>query len=227
MTVPSVVVTARSLAYYSRLQEVTANNLANASSEAFKADRMSAQSFESHWPEALMRLDLSQGVLRDTHRVLDVALETEGFLVVQTPAGERLTRGGGLEIDGQGFLVNRDGHRLLGREGELHVNGRELVIEPDGTIIVDGARVDRLRIETVANPMTLEKEGHGRFRATTPTFTLDSARVRQGALEDGNVETLEETVEMIRIQRAYAAGVDAMRTHDMVMTTVTTDIGRF
>lgn len=227
MTVPSVVVTARSLAYYSRLQEVTANNLANASSVGFKADRMSAQSFEAHWPEALMRLDLRQGVVRDTHRALDLALETEGFLVVDTPTGERLTRGGGLEIDGQGFLINRDGHRVLGKEGALHVTGREMVIEPDGTIIVDGAKVDRLRIETVADPMTLEKEGHGRFRATTPTIALHDARLRQGALEDGNVETLEETVEMIRIQRAYAAGVDAMRTLDMVMTTVTTDVGRF
>lgn len=227
MTVPSVVVTARSLAYYSRLQEVTANNLANASTEGFKADRMSAQSFEAHWPEALMRLDLRQGVVRDTHRPLDIALETEGFLVVDTPAGERLTRGGGLEIDSGGYLINRDGHRILGREGALHVAGRELVIEADGTVIVDGAKADRLRIETVADPARLEKEGHGRFRATTPTIEVPSARVKQGALEDGNVETLQETVEMIRIQRAYAAGVDAMRTLDVVMTTVTTDVGRF
>ena len=226
MTVPSIVVTARSLAYYSRLQEVTANNLANASSEAFKADRMTAQSFDAHWPEALMRLDLSQGTVRDTHRALDVALQGEGFLVVDTPGGVRLTRGGGLEIDGEGYLVNRDGHRLLGDEGPLHITGREMVIEPDGTVIVDGARVDRLRVETVADPLRLEKEGHGRFRAVTPLITVPNAQVRQGALEDGNVETLQETVEMIRIQRAYAAGVDAMRTLDTVMTTVTTDVGR-
>ncbi|HRP09099.1 MAG TPA: flagellar hook-basal body complex protein, partial [Gemmatimonadales bacterium] len=160
MTTPAVVITARSLAYYTRLQEVIANNLANASSEAYKGDRMTAQSFEEHFPEALMRLDLRQGNVRDTGRILDLALETPGFLVVNTPAGERLTRGGGLEIDQAGYLVNRDGHRLLGEEGPIHVAGRKLLIEADGTVIVDGARADRLRVETVADPVTqLVKEG--------------------------------------------------------------------
>ncbi|HET9064823.1 MAG TPA: flagellar hook basal-body protein [Gemmatimonadales bacterium] len=226
MTVPSIFATARSLSYYSRLQEVTANNLANASSEGFKADRMTAQSFSEVWPEALMSLDLKQGTVRDTARPLDIALEGDGFLVVNTPDGERLTRGGGFEINQQGFLVDRDGNNVLGREGPLHIAGREVVIEQDGTVVVDGARAGQLRLETVATPVELAKEGHGRFRPLGALQEALEVRVTQGAIEDANVDALMGTVDLIQIQRAYAAGVDALRTLDDVMSVITTEVGR-
>lgn len=226
MTIPSIFATARSLSYYSRLQEVTANNLANSSSEGFKADRMTARSFDQVWPEALMSLDLRQGTVRETSRPLDLALEGAGFLVVNSPDGERLTRGGGLEINQAGYLVNRDGYAVLGREGPIHITGREVVIEADGTVLVDGARADQLRLEDVAAPSQLVKEGHGRFRPLGPLHDATEVRVTQGALEDANVDSLMGTVDLIQIQRAYAAGVDALRTLDDVMSVITTDVGR-
>ncbi|HPF62191.1 MAG: flagellar hook-basal body complex protein [Gemmatimonadetes bacterium] len=226
MTVPSILTTARSLAFYSRQQEVVANNLANASSEGFKADRMTAQSFDQVWPEALMSLDLRQGTVRDTARPWDLALESEGFLVVNTPDGERLTRGGGFEVDQAGFLVDRDGNQLLGREGPIHISGETVVVEQDGTVIVDDARAGQLRVETVADPSRLVKEGHGRFRAEDPLLAVEQPRIRQGAIEDANVDALTGTVDLIRIQRAYAAGVDALRTLDGVMSVITDDVGR-
>ena len=226
MTIPGIVTTARSLSYYSRLQEMTANNLANASSDGFKADRMTAASFDQVWPEALMSLDLSQGTVRDTRRPFDLALESEGFLVVDTPDGERLTRGGGFEVDKAGFLVDRSGNLVLGHDGPLHVAGEVVVVEADGTVIVDDARAGRLRIETVADQSTLIKEGHGRYRVDGERLEVIDPRLRQGALEDANVDALTGTVDLIRIQRAYSAGVDALRTLDGVMASVTDDVGR-
>jgi flagellar basal body rod protein FlgG len=226
MTIPSIVATARSLSYYSRLQEVTANNLANSSSDGYKADRMTARSFSAAWPEPLMSLDLRQGEVRDTGRPYDLALETDGFFVVNTDQGEQLTRGGGFEVDPSGFLVDREGHRLLGREGPIHVTGRKLVIESDGTVLVDDALADRLRVETVADPASLRKVGHGRYATDATLETVPDPRVRQGAIEAANVDALMGTVDLIRIQRAYAAGVDAMRTLDDVMNTVAIDVGR-
>lgn len=226
MTVPSIYATARSLSYYARLQEVTANNLANASSGGFKADRMTAQSFDEVWPEALMSLDLSQGTVRDTARALDLALEGDGFLVVNTPEGERLTRGGGFEINQQGFLVDRDGNPVLGREGPLHIAGREVVVELDGTVVVDGARAGRLRLEAAASAAELVKEGHGRYRSLGELQEALGVQVVQGAIEDANVDALLGTVDLIQIQRAYAAGVDALRTLDDVMSVVATEVGR-
>ena len=226
MTIPSIVATARSLSYYSRLQEVTANNLANSSSEGYKADMMTARSPNGAWPEPLMTLDLRQGEVRDTGRPYDLALETPGFFVVNTPEGEQLTRGGEFAIDTSGFLVTREGHRVLGREGPIHITGRRVVIESDGTVVVDDALADRLRVETVADPRTLHKVGHGRYATEARLETVVDARVRQGAIESANVDALMGTVDLIRIQRAYAAGVDAMRTVDEVMNTIAIDVGR-
>jgi flagellar basal body rod protein FlgG len=227
VTVPAIVTTARTMSYYTRLQEVTANNLANASSEAFKADRLTARSFEQAVPEGVASIDFRQGVVRDTGRTFDLALERDGFFVVRTGAGERLTRGGGFAMDAAGFLVDRDGHPVLGLEGPIHVRGREVVIEPDGTVVVDEARADRLRIEVVDDLATLRKEGHGRFVAPAGTIAAPpGTTVRQGALEEANVDPLLGTVDLIMIQRAYSANVEALRAMDGVMSTVASDVGR-
>ncbi|MEO8450428.1 MAG: flagellar basal body protein, partial [Gemmatimonadota bacterium] len=87
-TLRGIVNSARTLAYYTRLQEVTANNLANGSTDGFKVDRMTANRIKD--VDSLISIeqtDLSQGSLRITGRPLDVGLEGEGYLVVDTPRG--------------------------------------------------------------------------------------------------------------------------------------------
>jgi flagellar basal-body rod protein FlgF len=226
MTLPAIVTSARTLGYYTRLQEVTANNLANVSSDAYKGDRITAQSLVDTSPTAVHTLDLRQGTLRDTTRPLDVGLAGDGFLVVRTPQGERLMRGGSLEVSRDGFLVDRHGDLLLGEDGPLHVAGQELVFEADGTVVVDGARAGRLRLETVADSSLLRKEGEGRFAALARTIGASGVQLRQRAIEDANVSPLLGTVDLIMIQRAYAANTEALRTMDGVLGTVTGDIGR-
>jgi flagellar basal-body rod protein FlgF len=227
MTVPALITTARTMGYYTRLQEVTANNLANATTVGFKADLLTAESRGQPVPEGVASTDFRQGELRDTGRAFDLALEGDGFFVLRTGAGERLTRGGTLTIDADGFLVDREGHPVLGLEGPIHVRGRTVEITSDGTVVVDEARADRLRVELVDDLGTLEKEGHGRYRATTPTRAVPPAtRVRQGALEEANVDPLLGTVDLIQIQRAYSANVEALRAMDSVLSTVASDIGR-
>ena len=93
MPLPGILNAAHGLSYYARLQEVTANNLANASTDAFKVDRMSGRMLDGQsYPVPVEHLDLTQGAFRQTGRSLDVAIDGPGFLVVKTPAGERLSR---------------------------------------------------------------------------------------------------------------------------------------
>lgn len=226
MTLPGMLVNARSMSYYERLQAVTANNLANVRSDGFKSDRVVGhRSGHGSYPVPVQSIDLSQGTLRDTGRVLDVALQGEGFLVVETGRGERLTRGGSLMLDGDGYLVDREGDRVLGLEGPIHASGREVVIEPDGTVVVDGARADRLRLET-APASSLRKEGFGRFVVEGETEPVESTIIRQRMIEDANVDPLLGMVDMITIQRHYAANTDALRTLDQALGIVTGELGR-
>jgi len=229
MPLRGILNTARSLSYYMRLQEVTANNLANANTDAFKADRMTARQLPGmEYPVPVERTDLEQGRLRDTGRPLDLGLEGPGFFVVRTPRGERLTRGGSLRLDASGCIMDGRGDPLVGVDGPIRVNGAEVEITADGTVLVDGTGAGRLRVETVDDPTSLLKEGFGRYvpagtlRPVPETQTL----VRQGAVEEANLDPLQSMVELVTIQRSYAANVDALKALDGVLGTITNEVGR-
>jgi flagellar basal-body rod protein FlgF len=229
MTLPAIVNTARTLSYYSSLQDIVANNLANASSDGYKADRVTAQSsLDQPHPMAVQSIDLAPGELRDTNRPFDLALQGNGFFVVRTADGERLTRAGGFDVSADGVLVDRHGDPVLGTDGDglLHVTGNKVSIEPDGSITVDGQRAGTLRLDTVADPHTLLKQGNGLFIPNGPTQPATDVGVHQGALEDSNVNPLMGSVDLLMIQRAYASSIDALRAMDGVLGTVTSDIAR-
>lgn len=218
---------ARTLSYYNRLQEVTTNNLANVSTAGFKGERLAAHRLSDvSQPIPVERTDLSQGALTATGRTLDLALEGEGFLVVETDAGERLIRGGSLRLDGAGRLVDGDGAPLLGKAGPIVVTGAVVEVRGDGTVLDDGLELDRLRVVAPAEDATLLKEAAGRFVVKGEVEDRPDTLVRQGHLESANVDSITTMVALVEIQRAYAANITAVRTMDGVMSSITGELGR-
>lgn len=225
--------TARTLGYYTKQQALTANNLANSDTEGFKADVMSARKIgTTTFPVPVTKTDLSQGTLTPTERPLDLALEGPGFLVLQTEQGERLTRGGSLALDAANRLADRHGNLLLGENGPVQIPLRyaTLEVQADGQVVVDGSKIDRLRVETVADPGTLLKDGAGKFMTATaearvPVDTT-TTMVRQGQVEDSNQDTLKGVVDLVTIQRAYAANIDSLKALDSVLGTVVNEVGK-
>jgi flagellar basal body rod protein FlgG len=229
MPVKGIIETARSLAYWERLQEVTSNNVANANTDAFKADRLAAHILPgAEQPVPVQSTDLEPGALRDTGRPLDLALEGQGFFVVRTPRGERLMRGGSMRLDARGVLTDMNGNPLLGTQGPLVVGGANVEVHGDGTVVVDGSIAGRLRVETVDQPGALLKEGQGRFLPGGPTFEapLGTVQVRQGSVEESNLDPLLSMVDLVTIQRAYASNIEALRAMDSVLGAITTEVGR-
>lgn len=221
--------TARSLSFYTRVLQVTGHNLANAGTDGFKFDRMSAfQPAGSTAPVPVQLTDFRQGSLVETGRRLDLALEGPGFFVVQTDQGERLSRGGTLKLDPAGQLTDVLGAPVLGTEGPVVIFGKTVEIGTDGTIAVDGAVIDRLRMETVEDPNTLLKEGFGRFVPASDTTAVEegSVKIRQGMIEESNGEPLTAMLDLVRVQRAYSANIDALKTMDGVLGAITNDVGR-
>ena len=229
MPMRGIVNTARTLSFYTKLQAVTANNLANANTDAFKAHRMTARQHPGReYPVPVERTDLEQGRLHETGRPLDLGLEGPGFFVVRTARGERLTRGGSLRLDASGCLMDGRGDPLVGMDGPIRVNGAEVEVKSDGTVLVDGAGVGRLRIETVDDPASLLKEGLGRY---VPAGTLrpvpeNQALVRQGSVEEANLDPLLSMVDLVSIQRSYGANIDALKVLDGVLGAITTEVGK-
>ena len=110
--------------------DVVANNIANIDTTGYKADnalfgqylmpRASDQSFAgqdrriSFVQDRASWIDMSQGAIQRTGNPLDVAIDGKGYLVVQTPRGQRYTRNGAFSINGVGQLVTSDGDQVLG-----------------------------------------------------------------------------------------------------------------
>jgi len=229
MPLQGILNTARTLSFYTRKQEVTANNLANASSDAFKADRVLAHGVPgSSAPVPVQDIDLKQGSLRQTSRPLDVALEGDGFLVVDTPQGQRLTRGGSMRLDAQGRLTDTQGDPVMTDNGPIVMQGGKVEIQGDGTVNVDGSSVGKLLIVEPNDTSRLFKEGLGRYQAPGGVHAAadGTTTVRQGSVEDANLDSMLSMVDLVTIQRAFSANVDALKAMDSVLGSVTSEVGK-
>ena len=229
MPLQGILNTARTLSFYARRQEVTANNLANSNSDAFKADRVLAHATRGNSaPVAVQDIDLRQGTFKETARTLDLALDGPGFFVVSTPNGEMLTRGGSFHLDPAGRLTNSEGDLVIGDGGPLTLQGAKVEVHGDGSVVVDGQLAGRLKIVNVEEPQGLLKEGFGRYLPGGEVHRVDedTTHVRQGAVEEANLDPLLSMVDLVTIQRAYAANVDALKAMDSVLGSVTNEVGK-
>ena len=210
-----------------REMDVVANNIANLNTTGYKADGMVFEEYLSSAARADMtgtRIsfvqdrgmwhNMSQGAAVQTGNPLDVAIDGPGFLVVQTPQGDRYTRNGSLQINATGQLVTNDGYTVLGDGGPitLQPNDRQIQISRDGTLSVrEGtSNVDsirgKIRLVDFVNPQQLQKAGNGTFNpvgGAQPQPAAATSGLVQGSIEQSNVRGVVEMSRMIEITRAY------------------------
>ena len=151
-------------------------------------------------------MSFNSGSIRQTDRSLDVALAGDGFLVVQTPRGERYTRDGALALDSSGQLVTLQGDLVVGEGGPITVRPGEVSIGEDGSVTVAGQVLGQLKLVRFQEPRTaLLKEGHTLFAATGSERPLEApeTRVQQGMLESSNVNVVGEMAAMIQNNREF------------------------
>ena len=217
-----------------REMDVVSNNIANLNTTGYKADgslfeeylNTTARADQTGSRVSFVRdrgiwHDMSQGAIDRTGNPLDVAIDGQGFLVVQTPAGERYTRNGSMQISATGQLVTSDGYPVLGDGGPitLQPNDRQVSISRDGTISVrEGtSKVDsqrgKLRLVTFATPQRLQKDGGSTFNTTAGAAPepATKAGLVQGAVEKSNVRGVVEMSRMIEITRSYTQIDDLLK----------------
>jgi flagellar basal-body rod protein FlgF len=210
--------------------DVVSNNIANINTTGYKTDNSAFSEYimpvarAEQFAQQDRRLsfvqdratwhDFSQGAFQQTGSPLDVAIDGEGFFVVQTARGERFTRNGAFQINNNGELVTSAGDRVLGDSGPivLQPTDRDIIIHPDGTIKVrEGQSLNsdstrgRLRLVTFANPQSLQKDGTSMFAAPAGMLPqpAEKSRVVQGASEKSNVRAVVEMARMIQVTRHY------------------------
>lgn len=200
--------------------DLLANNLANASTAGFKADRefyslyAAAEAIEpgqdqiSTLPVIERQwTDFNQGTLTQTGNSLDFALNGKGFFKVQRGNDTLLTRSGNFRLSAAGELQTQDGYALKTKDGKTIVaNGRgPLDVNAGGSVTQSGQVLGQLDLADVVDAAALEKLGSTYFkfdpRSTAPVSA--ETQVQQGQLEGANVSSADSAVRLVSIMRQF------------------------
>jgi flagellar basal-body rod protein FlgF len=212
--------------------EVVANNLANTNTTGFKgSDTLfsqyvtKAKSDDRPFKDrvaythdfGLVR-NLSQGTFNYTGNTFDVAIQGEGYFVVQKPgsattgagAETRYTRAGSFTVNGQSQLVTQAGMLVLDTSNQpitIPSDAGGITIQGDGSIKAqDGRTIGKFQVVKFADERDLKAVDGTQFRTDvgqTPE-TIATPKVAQGVLEDSNVNAISEMTRLININRSYA-----------------------
>lgn len=173
--------------------------------------------------------DFTGGNVMETGGKLDLALQGDGFFKVQSENGEVVyTRNGSFAIS-DGFLSDLDGRRILGRNGEIPLNGGSVEILSNGDVMVDDEYVDTLDVVDINNKEFLRKRGDNLFYMTDNSVAEEVAfggQVLQGYLETSNMDTISGMVEMINLLREYEANQKVIKMQDEMMERAANEIAR-
>ena len=203
---------------------VTANNLANIDTPGFKQD---VPIFEGFLVKAT-KTYFAQGNLEFTGEKFNLALNGPGFFQVETPAGVRYTRNGTFCLSTDGRLQTLEGHAVVGA-GVIPAEATELIVQEDGTILVDGAQTGRLELVEFDNPQSLVKEGFNNFAINDPgsaPIAAEETTVSQGFLEQSNVDAVKESVNLIDTVRTYEAFQKVILSFEEADQKSINDVGR-
>lgn len=209
-------------------QQRIAQDLANASTPGYKSEATTQRSFDDMLlfsrmsgyevgaaglgvVETRPRLDLAQGPIQQTDEPLDLALDGEGWFVIDAPDGPLYTRNGQFRTNAQGEIVTADGLAVLSTTGDpIRVRtAKPITVRTDGTFLSDGKPVGRLALVTLGDP---QKAADGLVSGRNAGAA--TARVEQGALEGSGLDAATTMIDMIVSLRAFEAGQRVLRAAD-------------
>jgi flagellar basal-body rod protein FlgG len=229
-----------------RLQ-VISHNLANIATTGYRRDTAvtvprDARPFEVATdpigaPEALVAAVEAwtvheQGALSFTGNPLDVAIEGDAFLAVETPDGEGYSRNGALRLDPAGQLVTAAGWPVLTLEGPLRLETPAPRIDREGRIWNGEDFLGQLKLVRFSEPGDFRKQPGGYFIGSggeVPPAAEDAAdaQLRQGYLENSNVEAAEQMVALLQVMRHFEAAQRVIRSYDEIMETAVSTLADF
>ncbi len=205
----------------SRAMDVAADNIANANTPGFKTARMQFSDWIvrqgattpprgggtlAYTQDRATWHDFQAGPLTHSANPLDLGITGEGFFTVATAQGPVLTRAGRFSLSAGGTIANEAGHALLDTAGQpirLSPADTTLTVAGDGTISSENGQVGKIGVVAPADPMRLQAQGSAGFRSGSATAPVPLPSIVQGAVEDSNVQPLQEMVRMMNGLREF------------------------
>lgn len=209
-----------------RMLDVTANNLANASTNGFKSDgiqfrdALEANLYQGSQSIGQMSFgataegettNFNLGPISQTGNDLDVAIgQSEGAFKVDIGNGTAFTRDGSFRMDNQNQLVDREGHPVLDvNDNPITIDGKQVSIQKNGDVVVDGQVAGTIGIFSG----TFKKEGQNLY-SSKDAQPNDQIGLIPKSLEGSNVNPVAAMVQMITLNRAFDMSQKAVQQHD-------------
>lgn len=205
--------------------QVVANNIANSATTGFRAEGVIFSEYIQPVEKGkslsmghgnIRNTSFQQGGLSSTGGSFDLAIEGDGYFLVQTPAGERLTRAGAFSPNAEGELVTYDGYPVLDAGGApvFVPPNASIAISADGTLSADGNPLGQIGLVQPTDAKDMVREDGVMFRADSGFEPAENARILQGFVEQSNVNPIGELARMIEVQRAYEMGQNFLQRED-------------
>lgn len=222
MQIASLIAASRLIAEQDAMA-VIADNLANANTPAYEAERMQFTDWlapSQHATPGSMGAvafvedrgtwrDRASGTFRPTGNPFDLAIgNPDAWFTVRTPRGVRLTRAGAFSLSANGTVVDRNGDALLdsaGRPITLSTSDTGISIAADGTLSSrESGIIAEIGLARPSDPKAMTEEGGWLFNPNGATTPVTAPALAQGMLEDSNVQPILEITRMIDAERQFA-----------------------
>ncbi len=205
-----------------RTMSVIANNIANANTPGYRAERMQFSDWLVREPAAgepsgdralVFTQDRATwreqraGPLTRTGNPFDLALgNPAAWFTVQTPNGPRLTRAGHFMLSAGGQIVDPDGNALLDRNGQklaLSPADTRITVAGDGTISSESGQIGQIGFVEPSTEANMQAEGSRLYATPDPTRPAAAPQLVQGAVEESNVQPIAELTRMMDDLREF------------------------
>ncbi|MGV6803334.1 MAG: flagellar hook-basal body complex protein [Ruegeria sp.] len=205
---------------------LVANNIANANTTGYRQQGLVFSEFVRDLPGSLSlsmsraqarNTSFQQGVLNETGGQFDFAIEGEGYFMVETPSGNRLTRAGGFFPDANGYLVTPDGFQVLDSNGApvfVPPDAATIDVGTDGTLSTNGQLLGQIGVVLPRAGTDLVRDGNALFKPQGDVEPVAEPIVVNRFLEGSNVNAVEQVARLIEIQRAYELGQSFLEAED-------------
>lgn len=216
--------------------KVAAQNSANVNTSGYRAMRITQHMVQSpvgdkqnnsyaSLTQGIKSVSTRDGALVATRRPTDLAISGNGWFVVQTPDGMRLTREGHFHLSESGALLNQSGYPVLGESGPIDGLAEDFTVSHTGEIASKNTTTTRLLVQQTAG-VNLRPEGSGLFVAVQPAQVASDYMVVQGAIERSNVDASAEMVRLMETTRHFESVQRAMSAYEQMLNNGISEIGK-
>ena len=210
----------------SNLKQLTAlsQNVANVNTPGYLSDVAFSEKLSNGDLVDKASISLNKAPIKETHRSLDVAILSDGFFEINKNKQNFLSKNGHFYIDAEQYLKHSSGGYVMGEHGRIIAS--DPVIASNGSVIVDGTVIDKIKIVTVEKKSSLSRVGKNLYQATATKERVENVQLKSGSLNSSNVESSDEMVKMIEISRRIQTSQKVINAYDQLLNVGINELGK-